>query len=224
MDIGKGFSYVFQDPKWIVKLLIGAVLLLIPIIGWIPVTGYYLTTLKNVSDGQESPLPEWSDFGGFFMKGLYGWIGAIVWYLPVILIACCAGILSVVGSQTSGTAGGNNSGAIASAVGYLAICLNCLQSLLSFVAGVTVAAPMVRYANSSQLSVFWDVRGNFDFIVKNIGNYVIALLVGGVASFVAFFGIILCVIGVLVTFFWSAMVNAFLLGQVWKNRAASAAG
>lgn len=224
MDIGKGFSYVFQDPKWIMKLVIGAVLLLIPIIGWIPATGYYLTTIKNVSDGQEFPLPEWSDFGGFFMKGLYGWIGMIVWNLPVILIACCAGVLSAVGTSAAGAAGRDNAAAVANGLSYLALCLNCLQSLLSFVTGVTVAAPLVRYANSSQLSVFWDVRGNFDFIAKNVGNYVIALLVGWVASFIAFFGIILCVIGVLVTIFWSAMVNAFLLGQVWKNRVASAAG
>jgi hypothetical protein len=224
MDIGKSFSFVFQDPKWITKLLIGAVLLLIPIIGWIPVTGYYLTTLKNVSDGKESPLPEWSDFGGFFMKGLYGWIGSIVWYLPAILIACCVGIIGVAGSSVGSAAGRDNSGAITSAVSYLAICLNCLQSLFSFVAGVTLAAPMVRYANTSQLSVFWDIRGNLDFIMKNIGNYLIALLVGYVASFIALFGIILCVIGVLVTFFWAAMVNAFLFGQVWKNRVASAAG
>lgn len=224
MDIGKGFSYVFQDPKWIMKLLIGAVLLLIPIIGWIPATGYYLTTMKNVSDGQATPMPEWSDFGGFFMKGLYGWIGGIIWYLPVILIACCAGILSAVGSSAASAAGRDNAAAVANGLGYLAICLNCLQSILSFVAGVTVYAPMLRFANSSQLSVFWDVRGNLDFIMKNIGNYIIALLVGAVASFISIFGIILCVIGVLVTFFWAAMVNAFLFGQVWKNRAASAAG
>ena len=65
---------------------------------------------------------------------------------------------------------------------------------------------------------------NFDFIMKNLSNYVIAVLLGFVASFVAEFGIILCIVGVLFTLFIAYMVYAHLFGQLWKNRVASAAG
>jgi hypothetical protein len=83
---------------------------------------------------------------------------------------------------------------------------------------VTIYAPLTRFAMSNnQLSIFWDFRGNLDLIMKNVGNYVMALLIAIIASFIASFGIILCVIGVFFTSFWSLLVAAHVFGQFWRN-------
>jgi hypothetical protein len=216
MDIGKSFTYVFEDQKWIMKVLIGGIVLLIPIVDF-AVLGYMLTTLKNVADGQTTPLPEWGDFGNHFMKGLYAFIGLIVYLLPALVLLCCAGIVGVAGSAAAGAAGRDTAG-LAGVVGILATCVQCVGYLIYFVLFIGMYAPLTRFAMSqNQLSLFWDFRGNLDFIMKNIANYIIALLLSLVAGFVAEFGLILCIIGVVFTIFWAQMVTANLFGQLWRT-------
>ncbi len=224
MDIGKAFSYVFEDPDWLKKVGIGGVVLLIPIVNF-AVFGYMLTTTKNVADGQAQPLPEWSDFGGFFMKGLYAFVGALVYFAPAIVIYCCIAILTGVASGSVGAVNRDAGDAVGTALGLVTTCLSCVVGLYALVAGLTIYAPMTRFAMSNnQLNLFWDFKGNLDFVQKNLGAYVMALLIALVASFIAQFGLILCIIGVLFTTFWSQQVTAYMFGQLWKNRVASAAG
>ncbi|MBI5031778.1 MAG: DUF4013 domain-containing protein [Chloroflexi bacterium] len=220
MDIGKSFTYMMEDQNWIMKILIGGIVSLIPIVNF-AAWGYMLTTLRNVAEGSPTPLPEWGDFGAHFMKGLYAFVGVLVYFLPVIVISCCVGILSAVAGGAAGSTSGSSSdagGAVASIIAIVSLCLNCVVALYSLVAGVTLYAPLTRFAMSNnQLSVFWDIRGSLDLIMKNVGNYVMALLIAIVASFIASFGIILCVIGVVFTSFWSMLVAANVFGQFWRN-------
>ena len=218
MDIGKAFTYVFEDPKWMMKVLIGGLVGLVPIVNFAAI-GYMLTTLKNVAEGQQYPMPEWSDFGGFFMKGLYAFVGALVYFAPLILIYCCMGVVTFGAGAMSGSGSSSGAGdAVGGVIGIVSVCLQCVGGLYGLVAGVTLYAPMTRFAMSAnQLSIFWDFRTNFDLIMKNATNYIIALLIGIVASFVAGFGIILCVVGLFFTTFWSYMVSAYMFGQFWRT-------
>jgi len=60
MDIGKSFSYPFEDNKWLSKLIIGALVSIVPILNfaW---AGYLIDLLKNVINKAAEPLPEWTD-------------------------------------------------------------------------------------------------------------------------------------------------------------------
>ncbi len=218
MDIGKSFTYVFEDPNWIVKVLIGGIVSVIPIVNF-AVVGYMLTTLRNVAEGQPTPLPEWGDFGNHFMKGLYAVVGGIVYFLPAIVVYCCIILLTSLLPGSAGTVSGRNAANnVGGIVGLVVTCLGCLVGLYSLVAGLTIYAPLTRFAMSAnQLSVFWDLRGNFDFITRNLSNYIIAILIALVASFVASLGLILCVVGVIFTEFWSSMVTANIFGQLWRQ-------
>lgn len=218
MDIGKSFTYMMQDPNWIMKILIGGVVGIIPIVNF-AAYGYMLTVMKNVAEDQPNPLPEWGDFGAHFMKGLYAFIGILVYILPIILISCCLGIVtSVLGGAAGSTGSSDAAGALGGVIGILSICLNCIIGLYSLVVAVFIYAALTRFAMSNnQLSIFWDFRGTLDLITKNMGNYIMALLISIVASFVAGFGIILCVIGVFFTSFWAMLVAANVFGQFWRN-------
>ncbi len=214
MDIGKSFTYVFEDPNWITKLVIGGLVSLVPIVNFAAL-GYMVTTLKNVADGQPQPLPEWSNFGDYFMKGLYVFVGALVYAAPIILIYCCMFVLSMAAGL--GASGNNDAGgALAGLVGIVTMCLWCLMALFILVVAVMFPAALTRYAVTNQLSVFWDFRGNFDLISKNLANYIIAILIVWVAGFVAGFGVILCFIGVIFTSFWAQLVGAHVYGQFWR--------
>ncbi|MGB7095956.1 MAG: hypothetical protein WBD62_15035, partial [Anaerolineales bacterium] len=62
MDIGKSFSYPFEDDEWLTKLFLGAIVSAVPILNfaW---TGYTVDIMRNVIDGVSMPMPAWSDFG-----------------------------------------------------------------------------------------------------------------------------------------------------------------
>ena len=208
MDIGTAFGYAFEDEDWIVKILIGALFVfLTPLLVGIPfVLGYMVDTVRNVMAGEPRPLPEWSDLGGKFVKGLILSVVAIVYMLPVILLACLLGSVSVVAGNGDGDA---MQGAI--------LCTQCLASLWGLLVAAVFPAAVIRYAESGEFSAAFRFGEIFSLIAANVGNYIVAVLLGWVASGIAGFGMILCVIGVFFTVFWSYLVMAHLWGQVGRR-------
>ena len=222
MDIGSAFTYMFDDQDWIKKIAIGGgitlgALILSPIlIGialFLPLSGYMLETLKNVRDGQATPLPEWTDFGSLFSKGLMVFVIGLVYNIPALLVACASGGINALAPQLDSD--------MAEAIVIVAGCLSCVQILLSLLGNALLPAAMIRYAQYDTLGSAFQFGEVFSFITSNIGDYIIVVLLGWVASLVAGFGLILCVIGVLFTGFWALLVTANLYGQL-ARKAASA--
>lgn len=85
MDIGKAFTYITEDEKWVSKLGIGAVLSVIPFINF-AVFGYHAQIARNVWHGEKRPLPTWDEFGKFFIDGLRFIAVSIIYMLPVFLV------------------------------------------------------------------------------------------------------------------------------------------
>ena len=133
MDIGKSFTYVFDDEGWLTKVLIGGLFsfLSIILIGMPFLVGYFLETLKNVYLGQPRPLPNWGDnLGGLFVKGIKALVGILVWSLPIILVSCVFGIIS--SSLGAAMTSGNSSAAQNAAGLFVAanLCFQCLTFTL----------------------------------------------------------------------------------------------
>ena len=81
MDYGRSFTYMFKQPDVWKKILIGGLLLLVPVIGWLWVGGYTLRTLRSVMTGSEN-LPEWTRWGDLATQGIYVWLGGLIYGLP----------------------------------------------------------------------------------------------------------------------------------------------
>jgi hypothetical protein len=88
MDFAKAFSFVFDDPDWIQKIIIGGIVSLIPVVGWLLVMGYMIAVGRNVIRGNPQPLPDWADFGQFLVDGLYGFVIGLVYALPILIVMC----------------------------------------------------------------------------------------------------------------------------------------
>lgn len=218
MDIGSAFTYVFDDQDWIKKLAIGGGiafvgLILSPILVglalFLPIGGYMLQTLKNVRDGQPTPLPEWTDFGSLFSKGLMVFVIALVYNIPALLIACASAGVNFATQQLDPDT--------AAALGFVAICLSCVQIILSLLGNAILPSALIRYAQYDTLGSAFQFGEIFSFIRGNIGDYIIALLLSWVAQLIAGFGIILCVVGVFFTFFWATLVAGNLYGQLARK-------
>ena len=84
IDIGKAFRHLFDDVEWKIKTLVGALLVIVPILNFV-VIGYELKVIRNVSKGEQRPMPTWDDFGGLFADGLQLGLARIVYALPSLI-------------------------------------------------------------------------------------------------------------------------------------------
>lgn len=69
----------------IIKLLIGGVLGLIPIIGWFFAMGFMVKCYEQAINGQDE-LPEWSEWGGKFTEGLLVAVISLAYLLIPMLV------------------------------------------------------------------------------------------------------------------------------------------
>jgi hypothetical protein len=211
MDIGVAFTYMFQDRDWLKKILIGGVISLIPIVNFAAL-GYMVQVVRNVRDGQDLPLPEWDQFGEYFVSGLYLFLVYLVYAIPIILLAC----LQLVGGVMLGTVGeGQGAEDLASAYTLAGTCLSCLMGLWGLVIGVISPALFVRFAETGSFGATLSIGGWLGVLRANLGAYLIVLILSWVVfSFLAPLGVIACVVGVIFTQFWAYLVSGHLYGQL----------
>ena len=205
MDIGSSFSYMFQDEDWIKKILIGGVVGIIPIVNFAAI-GYMIQIIRNVRDGQALPLPEWDEFGKYFVDGLWIFLIFLVWAIPIIVVACLQGIGTAVLAEARQDA--------TDAFGVISVCFSCVIGLWALVIAAVSPAILVRYTEVGEFMAGFQFSEIIDIIRANVGNYIIVILLIWVAGLIASFGVILCVIGVIFTQFWSYLVTGNLLGQL----------
>lgn len=216
LDIGRSFKYMFDDAGWIMKVVIGGILGIIPIVNFIAL-GYMVEMIRNVANGQELPLPEWEDFGGKFMKGLLAFIGYLIYSIPLIVVYVVVAIITAIVGGVSGS----DSDSAGGVVGLCWMAMSCIAFVYSVVVyGLLVPPALMRFSETNELSAFFRFGENWRVVTSNLGSYLVMLLVIIGASIVAqIVGTIACVIGLIFTTFWMYLVAAHLLGQYWaQNR------
>jgi len=212
MDIGRSFTYMFDDQEWLKKLGIGGLLVLLSVIPLLNIftilvlMGYTLRVLQNVAKGSDTPLPEWDDWGGDWMKGLMITLAGLIFSIPVLAVS---GFSAIVSSFAY-----NASSDVESFMGICIAGLSCLSALWGLLMALYLPAAMIKYAETEEFSAFFKFGEIFGFIKDNLGNYIVAILLIIVAELISGFGVILCVVGVFFTSFWAMLVQPHLLGQV----------
>jgi len=225
MDFGKAFIYMFEDPEWVRKLGIAALvalagLLLSPIlvglIAFVFLAGYSLDVTRNVIHREQHPLPEWEDWGGFFVRGLKLSAAIILWSLPAILSL----FPILIGTVWMGNADSNGGGGFGGM--FLLLCGTCLAALWSVFVTVISPAIYVHLAETDRFSSVFELNELWSFTTHNLGNVIVAVLLtwvaGLIAAAVGSAGALLCGVGVLITIpiatVWQYLVTAHLFGQI----------
>lgn len=77
VDYKRALTFFREDPDFATKLALGGLIALVPILNFAGL-GYALNLFRNVVEGRDSVLPDWSDLGDHFFKGL-----------PAVAVALC---------------------------------------------------------------------------------------------------------------------------------------
>lgn len=218
MDVARSFRYMFEDENWVIKVLVGGVLSIIPIASFL-VGGYMIEVARNVALGVADGLPEWDDWGQKFTRGVLSWLISLVYNLPLILLAMCLGLVLAVTEE------GENVRAL------LSICFSLPLALYALVAALWLPAARLHYAVTDNVAAAFQFRDIFNFISANLSNYALAIgAVIGAAIVVALVATLVagitCGLGALLSPFIGFLgyaVMAHLIGQVYRQAQVAAA-
>lgn len=204
MNFMDALQYPMQDKNWFSKLFIAALLLAIPfvnIIGGIIVLGYGLRLIQRLYR-REPGLPEWDDWGGDLSRGFMALLGSVIYLIPVIIFACCIGVLS---NSDSG----------------IVLILNCLFYLLvlgySVIITPVLVSALARYAANEDFGVFTDVAGRIRDLTENLSEaimlYLNLLIFGIVAYIVVLIGLALCCIPGFLALAAASIAQYYIIAQ-----------
>jgi hypothetical protein len=212
-DIGTAFSAPFKDPDWLMKFLIGSLMILLCLtgLGLFVLLGYYIELTQRVMRKEQYPLPEWRDLGVKFIVGFKYVVVLLLYAMPIILLLIpLLGflLLAATGSE------GNTPAIIASIYLFGYVILAIPYSIL-----LMLLTPIIsyRYAARESIADALDVSTILRLFKMNWeSTTVVALLAVGVES-IAGIGVIAFIIGVLVSLFYVYLVAAFLHGMLYLN-------
>lgn len=212
-DFGKPFTFVFEDPRWMSKILLGGLFYLAGffIVGWFFILGYMAQLARNVITDKQHPLPEWEDLGEFFSEGAR-LIGVIIIYIIPIIALVMTFIMPAI--FVGAVAEGNE---VAEALsGGMAGCVWCLMVPLSLFVMIFMPASLLFAVVERRFGAAFEFSRIWPFIKDNIGNYLLAVVVYLIARFIGGFGIFLFCIGVVFTAFWALLVTTHGFAQVYR--------
>lgn len=209
IDLGRAFSFIFDDEQWIRRILIGGLLLLIPLLGIFWLLGYMIDVARNVMHDNPHPLPA-IQFGDQLGKGLYVFLISLVYAIPILILICITmGLIAL----TAGVTGGED-GAMAGVTIFTMFCLYPLIFLVSLAIQMFVFAGYVRYIQTDSVSEALNFARIWGMVRSSLKTWAIVLLIYLLASIIGSAGLVAAGIGVIFTMVFGQAFFGHILGQV----------
>jgi len=216
MDLGKAFTFIFEDDKWIVKIAIAAVLVFIPVIGWFPLGGWMLEISRRVATGRQDVLPEWDDLGAYTIRGLKATVVVLIYYLPYILLSAC------VYSVPFLISGGQVSDNVEIGIIIVEVAVKCVTLVYFVFVTLIIPAALMRFTmNGDDIMAGLAFKEVIALVMNNIMAYVTIYLGYLVLTFLVPLGLIVVCVGILFTIPYSVAVLGHLYGQTYTDNDAN---
>ncbi|HLB47072.1 MAG TPA: DUF4013 domain-containing protein [Anaerolineales bacterium] len=218
MEYGTAFTYPQQDADWLKKWLIMAFVPLIPVVGGFLVLGYMVEIMRRVIKGETPVLPEWTDFGEYLKKGFMGFVVALVYALPVILLAICMYAVQFGIALAAGNADSDSTvRTLGTVTSVISVCFGCLIFLFALALAVLLPAALGRFAATGEMGAGLRLGEVFNLVRAKPGVYIIVALLAGLATSVLMsVGTIIPCCGTLVGAAYGQLAAAHLYGQAYR--------
>jgi hypothetical protein len=217
MDYKSGFTFVFEDPNWLKKMLMAAamVLLSIFIIPGLALAGYIVKTIRNVAEAVEHPLPEWTDWGELISTGFKMFVTGLVFAIPFIVVLIFFLALVIMGPIALGE--DSELGGIIAIVFMILFEITAL--LVNIIVYLLTPAVIMQFAKTNSISETVKPKNIWSIIKLNPSDYIVISLLGIALHSIASFGFIVFIVGVFFTAIYAELVKAHLLGQYLRIHA-----
>lgn len=174
MRLSEALSFVFEDERWPGKLLLGAVISLIPVFGGVAVLGYAIAVLRHVRAGNPRPLPSWDRLGEHFVDGLLFSIATLIYSIPLLILLCPVALVWILPAVAADNR--ELTRILGGIAGLVSAGLGCLSLLYALLLWVLSPVLQIRYAETGELASCLQFGDVFRFLSRNIGPVVIAQL------------------------------------------------
>lgn len=190
----ESLTFVFDDPQWVQKLLVGAGLIFlwfIPFLPYIVLMGYMARIMKEMVINDRSPfLPEWSDFNQLFKDGVKLLAVYLLYSLPIMLlvgIGYSAFLFPVLTAEIASVGGRLETMMII--LGYLVgFGLMGIGFLFGVAGGVFIPVVLCRVAVEGEIRAAFEFRESWNVLRANWSGFLLAYLVVIGASMIAYYG------------------------------------
>lgn len=209
MELGRAFTFAFEDKDWLKKIGIAGLIMIIPILGQIIVAGWAVEIARRVIHRDAEPLPDWTNFGDFLVKGLKVFVIGLVYSLPVILLQAC-----LQGGMAAGLNGADSD--TQNILSIITACVGCVAAILGIVLGLFAAVGMSKFAATDDLGAAFRFGEIISLFRAAPGAWIMTLLGVMIAGLLSTLGLILCIIGVIFTYAWAFTVQGHLYGQAYN--------
>jgi len=208
IDFARPFTFVFEDPQWPVKIVIGGLFYIAAmfIVGIFFILGYLARMTRNIVAGNPRPLPDWNDLGEYFTEGFMLAMVALVYTLPIFLLV---GVLVIPVVLLEGRSGQE-------AANMMASCLVMAVVPLSLLASLIIPAALVRGMAENRPFAGLEVGKVIRFIRENLTNYLLAVMIYILSSVLSQLGVILVCVGVFFTAFWAQVVSTAAFADAYR--------
>lgn len=207
MDFMKSFSYVFEDPDWVKKVVVIALVGLIPLVGFIVMFGWSLEATRRVIQRDRTPLPN-LNFGEQLGLGFKGMLVALVYAIPIFILQ----IPVIVGASMLENGSTNIDPNV---LNFLAVCCTGVTLIYALFLELVLPAALGNFIAQNRLSAGLKFGQVFGLVRANPGAYLLAMVGVLLAGILAPIGLVACLVGALFTYAYALAVQGHLYGQAY---------
>lgn len=197
IDYLEAFSFIFENPNWVVNVLLLTLMQLLPIVGPMVIIGYEAEMAGKKAIGRTRTYADFdfNRFGEYLMRGLWIFLVAMLGSIPLIPVYLLMIGVVLVAQQ-----------AIGDEAVLLMLLMYPLMMVVMLLVGIILQPMMIRVGFRNDLGSAFDWAWIRDFIGKMwvdqlVGSFVIFLL-----------GFLVAMVGLL--FFCVGVYPAAVIGQL----------
>jgi len=154
MDYGKIIKFPMKDKDWLVKIIVGGILSIIPIVNLIAF-GYEFKTMKNAINLKPG-MPEWKGFTDLFVKGIVVFVIALLYMIVPLIIFGFANPYSIIVTMLPAL---------------------FIGGILILIVGFILPMAIAMYAKSDNFGDAFKFGEIFNRIKSVLGEYIISYIV-----------------------------------------------
>lgn len=215
MNFGLPFTFAFEDPDWLKKIALAALVSLIPIVGQLFIAGWMMEITRRVIKGEPALLPD-INFGEHLGLGFKQMVIGLVYALPMIVFALP---MAIVGA--GGAAAGMDEETLAIVVSVISCCCGGLMFLYGLLLAFMVPAALGRFLDTGELGAAFKVKQVFALVKAAPVPFLIAIAGAVIAGFIAPLGGIAIGIGAIFTTAYAMAIMGHFYGQAYNEAKAA---